>query len=104
MNSKATTALFALSRGGTVALPEARGAVIRVIAGDLWITQDGDLDDHFAAAGEWFRVGRDGITVVQALLEARFVVEAAHASALETWQEPLARPRRAAQPQGAIGR
>lgn len=96
MNIKASTALLALAHGQTVALPDARGAVIRVLAGDLWITQDGDLDDHFARAGEWFRVGRDGMTVVQALHDARFVVEAAHASALETWQEPLARPRKAA--------
>jgi hypothetical protein len=96
MNIKATTALLALQRGHTLALADSRGAVIRVLAGDVWITQDGDLNDHLASAGEWFRISRDGATVVQALHDARFVVEAAHASALETWQEPLARPRKAA--------
>jgi hypothetical protein len=93
MNIKASTALLVLAQGATITLPDARGAVIRVLAGELWITQDGDPEDHFAGAAESFRVSRSGATVVQALHDARLVVEAAHASALETWQEPLARPR-----------
>ena len=96
MNIKAETALLALAHGDTLTLEHSRGALLRVLAGDLWITQDGDRNDHFAAAGETFRVDRDGMTVVQALHDARFVVEAAHAAALEMWHEPMARPRKAA--------
>ena len=96
MNIKATTALLALTRGDTLTLDDSRGALVRVLAGELWITQDGDPNDHFAAAGAPFRISRGGATVVQALDEARFVVEAPHAAALETWREPLARPRKAA--------
>jgi hypothetical protein len=96
MNIKATTALLDLTRGHTLTLDDSRGALVRVLTGALWITQDGDPNDHFAAAGEPFRISRGGATVVQALDESRFVVEAPHAAALEAWREPLARPRKAA--------
>jgi hypothetical protein len=96
MNIKATTALLALRRGDALTLDDSRGALVRVLSGELWITQAGDPNDHIAAVGEPFRISRGGATVVQALGESRFVVEAAHAAALETWREPLARPRKAA--------
>jgi hypothetical protein len=96
MNIKATTALLALMRGATLTLDDSRGALVRVLTGELWITQDGDPNDHFAATGAPFRISRGGATVLQALDEARFVVEAPQAAALETWREPLARPHKAA--------
>ena len=91
MNIKATTALLALARGSALTLDDARGALVRVLAGRLWITQERDRRDHFVDAGASFRIDRDGPTVVEAARDARFVVEAATAGALEAWWRPAAR-------------
>jgi hypothetical protein len=91
MNIKASTALLAIARGGTVTLDGARGALVRCLKGRLWITQAQDHADYFVDAGATFRVERDGPTVVEATRDARFVVEAAAAGALERWWQPAAR-------------
>ena len=43
------------------------GTVIRCQDGILWITQDGDRDDHILKAGDTFTVTRKGNIVLQAL-------------------------------------
>jgi hypothetical protein len=91
MNIKATTALLALRRGSALTLDHARGALVRVLAGRLWITQERDREDHFVEAGTSFRIDRNGSTVVEAFRDARFVVEAATAGALEAWWRPATR-------------
>jgi hypothetical protein len=91
MNIKASTALLGLDRGSALTLDDARGALVRVLAGRLWITQDRDWEDHFVDAGASFRIDRDGPTVVEAARDARFVVEAAAAGALEVWWRPSVR-------------
>jgi hypothetical protein len=89
MNIKATTALLALRRGSALTLDDARGALVRVLAGRLWITQERDREDHLVDAGASFRVARNGATVVEAARgDARFVIEAATAGALESWWRP----------------
>jgi len=35
--------------------------------GCLWITQEGGGDDVILKAGEWFRIGRRGLTLIHAL-------------------------------------
>lgn len=92
MNIKATTALLALGRGTALTLDGARGALVRVLAGRLWITQARDCADYFVEAGASMRIERDGATVVEALRDARFVVESPVAGALEAWPLPAARP------------
>lgn len=91
MNIKASTALLALARGTTITLEGARGALVRCLKGRLWITQEKDHEDYFVDAGGTFRIQRDGPTVVEAAHDARFVVEAAAAGALERWWHPAAR-------------
>jgi hypothetical protein len=91
MNIKATTALLVLTRGNALTLDNARGALVRVFTGRLWITQERDREDHFVDAGASFRIDREGPTVVEAARDARFVVEAATAGALEAWWRPVAR-------------
>lgn len=91
MNIKATTAQLALRRGRALTLDHARGALVRVLAGRLWITQERDREDHFVESGASFRIDRDGSTVVEAFRDTRFVVEAATAGALEAWWRPPAR-------------
>jgi hypothetical protein len=49
-----------------------RGEVIQCEQGELWITQQGDLNDYFLNAGERFWVTRPGMVLVEAMRSARF--------------------------------
>ncbi|MBK6803508.1 MAG: DUF2917 domain-containing protein [Betaproteobacteria bacterium] len=55
-----------LAPGDSINLDDARGTIVRVGRGRLWITQYGDPVDHVLAAGDTWAVERDGRTVVQA--------------------------------------
>lgn len=47
-------------------LSSARGTAIEVVAGRVWITEDGFRDDRFLGAGGHYRVGGDGLVLVEA--------------------------------------
>ena len=47
-------------------LREARGMAIEVVDGRVWITEDGFRDDRFLGAGGRYRVGGDGLVLVEA--------------------------------------
>ena len=40
---------------------------IEVLSGKLWVTYEGDSEDHFYKAGEKFTTPARGLTVIQAL-------------------------------------
>jgi DUF2917 family protein len=44
----------------------ARGVAIEVLAGRVWITEDGRADDSFLGPGRRYRVGGDGLVLVGA--------------------------------------
>ena len=44
-------------------LQDARGVLLRVSHGCVWVTQEGHLDDVFVGAGESLRITRDGLTI-----------------------------------------
>ena len=44
----------------------ARGMAIEVVDGRVWITEPGHLDDRFLGAGARYRVGGDGLVLVEA--------------------------------------
>jgi hypothetical protein len=44
----------------------ARGAAIDVVAGRVWITEDGRAQDSFVDAGSSYHVGGDGLVLVGA--------------------------------------
>lgn len=77
MNIKTETALLALARGRTLVLDDAAGTVVRVLRGDVWITQDRDAADHVLEPGGTFRLDRPGLTVIQAMSPARVCLEGA---------------------------
>lgn len=56
--------LLELGRKQTLQLAQARGERVRCLRGTLWITQEGDREDHIVSAGEDFTVNRDGVTLV----------------------------------------
>jgi len=68
-----------LQEGQVVTLVDAEGTAIAARRGVLWITEEGDRDDHVVHEGEAFVVAHAGRTVVQALGPARIAIrEAAH--------------------------
>jgi hypothetical protein len=59
-------ASIGMTRGQHVRIDDGRGIEIAVAYGSLWITQQNDPNDICIGAGEPFRVGRDGPTIVSA--------------------------------------
>jgi hypothetical protein len=55
-------------------LSDARGARVLCLSGELWITQDGDPNDHFVAPGAVFDITAPGTVVVQAEEPSRAVL------------------------------
>jgi hypothetical protein len=64
-----------LPPGGTVALRLPRGARVRVLAGRVWITQEGDAHDWFLRCGESLRLPRTGRVVIEALSAVAIAVD-----------------------------
>ena len=51
-----------------------RRDVIRCVAGRLWLTQEGDLQDHLLQAGDVFITAHAGLILVSALENSRVEV------------------------------
>jgi hypothetical protein len=57
-----------LRRGETISVDgDRRGARLRCLDGQLWITQAGDRTDHLVPVGREFVITRPGRVVIQAL-------------------------------------
>lgn len=57
--------VLSLARRATLRLQLRRGARIAVGAGRIWLTEHGDPDDHFIAAGSEHVVRRGGAVVLE---------------------------------------
>ncbi|MEO7741641.1 MAG: DUF2917 domain-containing protein [Usitatibacter sp.] len=62
--------VLALETGQVVTLDDAAGTRIEARRGTVWVTEEGDADDHIVAPGQTLVVARDGRTLVQALQPA----------------------------------
>ncbi len=71
------TPVLELTAGQMVTLVDAEGTRILPQRGQVWITQEGDREDHIVAAGETLVVLRPGRTLVQALEPTRIAIRAA---------------------------
>jgi len=56
-----------IARGGVARVRNARGALLSVEQGSVWITQSGSFADICLESGESFRIERNGMTLVTAL-------------------------------------
>jgi len=84
-----------LDGGQTLRLKDALGASVTVVAGEVWMTQAGDLKDVVLAAGERHVVERGGLSVLQALTDARVtIVRAGAAGASASSRPAILSPRR----------
>jgi hypothetical protein len=63
-----------LPRDGTLRIADGRAHVVAVFEGQVWLTQDGDARDVFLEAGESFNFESSGVTLVQAMRDARLLV------------------------------
>lgn len=75
MSHAAYKPFVALETGQVLSLDDARGMRIRAKAGTVWVTEEGDLDDHIVDAGEARVIAHDGRTVVQALEHAWIAID-----------------------------
>lgn len=50
----------------------ARELVVQCLAGELWITRDGDAEDYILGPGQQLAIGRNDQAAVQALRASRF--------------------------------
>ena len=66
---KARPKLIELAPHEAVTIVADRGTGIRVVQGALWITQEGDSQDHIVTAGTRFHSAHKGTIVVSALEE-----------------------------------
>lgn len=60
-----------LESNGTLRLAGARGTLVRVLDGRVWITEAGRAVDAFLARGARYSVGGDGVVVIGAEARAR---------------------------------
>lgn len=65
---------LSLGAGERVRLPHAQGASVAVIAGRVWLTQEGDTRDILLTPGDSFEIAGPGLALVQALGEARIAL------------------------------
>jgi hypothetical protein len=54
-----------LAPGALLSLSAVRGLEIEVRAGRIWLTEEGDGDDHFVAAGQRHCIRGDGRVVIE---------------------------------------
>jgi hypothetical protein len=71
----------------------AEGILVRVIAGEVWLTREGDPEDHVVAAPGVFRSERRGRLAVQALAPARLEAASLRSGAALHEQPITASPR-----------
>ena len=79
MNCNGYTRIWDLAPGEIVKLDGARGTMLRVTRGVLWITLQDDTRDVIVAAGDTFTIDRDGLTLIEAQDAATVCVTDLHA-------------------------
>jgi hypothetical protein len=83
---------FEIQPGQTLGLRDGEGARIRVLSGELWITQQGDWRDPVIPAGGEFAIDRDGLTLLHAFRHSMVDVHqpaGTRVSAGASWKKPL---------------
>jgi hypothetical protein len=63
-----------IERGSLVRIEDREGALISVLEGALWITQERDARDYYVKAGERFRIERGGLVLASALRSSSITV------------------------------
>lgn len=56
-----------MERGSILRIEDARGSVLHVREGAVWLTQEGDPLDRYLGPGQSFRLDRGGLALAQAI-------------------------------------
>ena len=62
--------MIALEAGQLLTLDDAAGTRIVARLGTVWVTEEGNPEDHIVGPGETLLIGRDGRTLLQAMQPA----------------------------------
>ena len=71
-----------MARGSLLRIDERAGALIRIQAGEVWITENRGGDDHVLRAGQSLRLRRRGLAIAQALEQSVLTVVAPDTASL----------------------
>ena len=74
MNNDLTLPSIALRHGETHRIDRGQGLRVQCLTGTLWLTQDNDRRDIVLEAGDGATIERDGLSIVTALSDARFLL------------------------------
>jgi hypothetical protein len=58
---------FRLKCDATLRIARARGVVVEVAKGQVWLTQERDPRDYFLRTGDWLRIDRADAVVLSAM-------------------------------------
>jgi hypothetical protein len=67
MGARPNDADLLLEKGQILRLRGGQAVRIACVSGLLWVTQEGDLDDRFIAAGQAVTVSAPGLTLIEAM-------------------------------------
>ncbi len=90
MHTELNLAATSLQRGQLRRLQDARGSLVLCLSGTLWLTQEGDLQDIVLEAGDEARIGHDGLSILSALGDSRFVLSHDRAALDLQWRSRAA--------------
>ena len=84
---------LSMARGDLIGIRGGRGALVFAESGTVWLTQDHDVRDVILEAGEWFRLDRDGMALVQAHRAATVTITAPDDGVAREVFRPAPEPR-----------
>ncbi len=64
-----------LTKGMLLRVRGAAGTVVVCLEGTVWLTEEGDLSDHFLEGGHRHRIAGNGVVVLEALHNARLQMQ-----------------------------
>jgi len=67
--------MLCLQTGQVLTLDDAAGRRISAAMGTVWVTEEGEREDHIVLMGDSLLVANDGRTVVQALAPSWVVIQ-----------------------------
>ena len=65
-----------LARGSSVRIDDGAGILVYVWEGELWVTQENDRRDQFVTPGRWFRLERNGTSLLHATRRSHLTLTA----------------------------
>jgi hypothetical protein len=70
MNNEIDQSILKLDQHRNLTLRQANGGCIHVHWGRVWVTRNGDIEDHVVSGGESLAIDRPGATVLTAMSDA----------------------------------